>query len=70
MTDRINAITVVLEKDFRDDDCESILTALRMTKGVLSVTPNVANESDHIAELRARQKLHEQLSDVLWPSSQ
>jgi hypothetical protein len=65
MSNRINTITVVLEKDTRDDDCESILTAIRMVKGVLSVTPNVADSRDHLAEIRVRHELKKKLWDVI-----
>lgn len=68
MSDRINAITVVLDKEYRDDDCEAILTALRMVRGVLSVVPNVADPSSYIAEERARHDLRKRLTEVLWPS--
>ncbi len=41
MTDRIRHLTITLERDTRDDDCEVIIAALRMIKGVHSVTPHV-----------------------------
>lgn len=67
MSDRINTITVVLEKDTRDDDCEAILNAIRMTKGVLSVTPNVADPGEYMAIERARHDLGKKLWKVLYP---
>jgi len=69
MSDRINTITVVLEKETRDDDCEAILTALRMTKGVLRVTPNVADAGEYMAVERARHELSQKLWEVLYPKS-
>lgn len=65
MSDRINTITVVLAEDTRDDDCESILTAIRMVKGVLRATPNVSKPSDYMAEERAKHELRKKLRDVL-----
>lgn len=65
MTDRINAITVVLENDIRDDDAETILTAIRMVRGVLSATPNVSELSDHIAQERVRRELGDKILEVL-----
>jgi hypothetical protein len=65
MSDRINTITVLLEKDTRLDDCEAILTAIRMTKGVLKATPNVADARDWIAEERARHEIRKKLWDAL-----
>jgi hypothetical protein len=67
MTDRINAITVVLERDAREDDVEVILNAIRLIRGVLSVTPHVAQLQDHIAQERAQHALRAKLREVLWP---
>lgn len=68
MSDRINHITVVLEEDKRDDDCEATLNAIRNIKGVLSAEPNVANPCDHMAEQRAKQELGKKLWEVIFPS--
>ena len=43
MTDRYNALTVVMEKDMRDDDAEALIAAIRQLRGVLSVSGNVAD---------------------------
>lgn len=67
MSDRINTITVVLEKDVRDDDCEAVLNAMRMIKGVLRATPNVASVSDHMAEERAKHHLGQKLIALIYP---
>jgi hypothetical protein len=65
MSERINTIIVVLEKDTRLDDCQPILTAIRMTKGVLKATPNVVETRDWMAEERARHEFRKKLWDVL-----
>ena len=65
MTDRYNAIVVVLEKDTREDDAESLLSAIRMMRGVLSVTPNVTSIDHHIAYDRAYWNLREKLWKAL-----
>lgn len=67
MTDRYNALTVVLEKDIRDDDAEALLAAIRQLRGVLSVSGNVADMDDHIAQERVRHDLGQKLWDVLHP---
>jgi len=67
MSDRINTITVVLEEDIRDDDCEPILAAIGMVKGVLKATPNVAKPSDYAAEERAKREIRRQLERVIYP---
>ena len=67
MSEQINTITVVLEKETRDDDCESILTAIRMVKGVLSAEPNIADSLDYMAEERAKRELGAKLWEIIYP---
>lgn len=43
MTDRFNALTVVLEKDIREDDAQALLSAIGQLRGVLTVSGNVAD---------------------------
>jgi len=62
MTDRYNALTVVLESDIREDDAGPIIIAIRMIRGVLSVEPHVVDIDTHIAEDRARARL---LTEIL-----
>lgn len=65
MTDRFNALIVVLDKDYRDDDAEPILEAIRMIKCVQSVTGNVKNFGESwIAESRIKHELRSKLFDV------
>jgi len=44
---------VVLENDVREDDAEHIINALRMVRGVISVSPNVGSYQDTVAQERA-----------------
>lgn len=67
MTDRFNALTVVLEADIREDEAEATMNAIRQIRGVVSVTGNVTNISDHIAEERVRHELFRKLLAVLRP---
>lgn len=67
MTDRINALIVVLEQDMRTDDAEATIAAIRQIRGVLSVEAHVADIGAHIAETRARTVLSEQILKVLYP---
>ena len=57
MTDRIRVLTVVLDKDYRDDDCEHVINAIKMIKGVRSVEPEVVDMQDHVARMEASDKL-------------
>jgi len=66
MTDKFNTLTVVLENDIREDNATlELISAIRQLRGVLSVTGNVANLSDHLATERARRELIEKLWQVL-----
>lgn len=69
MTYRINHITVALEKDTREDDCEQILAAISMIKGVLKVTPHAVDGSGWTAEQRARHDLGQKLLAVVYPKT-
>lgn len=66
MTNRLNSLTIVLEQDIREDDAEQLIAAVRMFRGVLSVTPNVSELSDHVAEQRVRRELGEKLWAVIY----
>ncbi|NIT79722.1 MAG: hypothetical protein GWN58_33745 [Anaerolineae bacterium] len=67
MTDRYHTLTVVLERDTREDDAEHLINAIRMMRGVRSVTGEVANMETHMAEERARHELGQKILDVLYP---
>lgn len=67
MTDRINSITIVLEQDLRSDDAEPLLGAFRQFRGVVSVTANVSDSMQHVANERARHELGSKLLNVIYP---
>lgn len=69
MTDRYNALTVVLEQDMRDDDAEALLSAIRQLRGVLSVTGNVADMDSYISDARAKHDLGRKLWSVIYPKA-
>lgn len=69
MTDRFNSLTVVLDRDIREDDAEALLNAIRQLRGVLSVTGNVSDVGSHIAEERVRRELGDKLWEVLYPKT-
>ena len=48
MTDRIRVLTVVLDRDYRDDDVQEIVNAIKMTKGVADVTTTVVEGMDYV----------------------
>lgn len=65
MTDMINALTVVLAEDVRDDDCERLCQAIRCMRGVLNVNKNVTDITARVAQDRARHELTMRLLDVV-----
>ena len=65
MTDRINALTVVLTDDWREDDVQSLIEAIKLLKGVLRVSPNVADLDNYVAEERAKHELIVKIRELL-----
>jgi DICT domain-containing protein len=65
MSDRYNYLTVVLERDLKDEDAEPLIAAIKQFRGVLSVTPNVVDTAALLAEERARVELANKLWEVL-----
>lgn len=65
MTDRINGLYVILEKDIREDDVEDLVNAIRLLRGVLKVETHVADFDEAIARARVRSELTGKLWDVL-----
>ncbi len=59
MTDRIKGLTVALTHDIRDDDCETIIHAIAMIKGVEKVEMHVADTVDWMARAHVRYELRD-----------
>lgn len=62
MTDRYKGVVVTLSQDIRDDDAEATIAAIRQIKGVIDVTPSVANVEDHMN----RSRVAYEISDKIW----
>jgi len=67
MTDRYFALTVTLDRDIREDDCQPIIDAIKMVKCVQSVVPHVADFDQYAAVERASADLRKKLFEVLHP---
>jgi hypothetical protein len=65
MTDRFNTLTVVLDRDIREDDAEVLISAIKMIKGVIGVKGNVSNSETWMAEERAKLELRTKLYEIL-----
>jgi len=68
MTDRINYLTVALREDMRDDDCQPLIDAIRLLRGVASVEKNVTDSQSFTSDTRARQSIGEKLLAILYPN--
>ena len=67
MTDRIFALTVLLDKDLGEEEAVPIVAAIQMIKRVEKVTPHVSDVVNWAAEARARTNLTQRLW-TFWES--
>lgn len=65
MTDRLKGVYVAFNEDYREDDAEQILAAIRMIRGVAAVTPMVTDSTDWIARVRVKAELTDKIWDAL-----
>jgi len=65
MTDRLKGLTVVLDKDYREDDAEAIINAIKMVKGVQDVQTHVADLDHYMASSRAARDLGDRVIDLV-----
>jgi hypothetical protein len=67
MTDRINMLQVVLEKDIRIDDAQPLVEAIKQMKNVLDVKVNISSPSSVlVAETRIKNQIAKELMKVLY----
>ena len=65
MSDRINALSVALADDVREEDAEKIASAIQQIKGVVSVKSNVKEVSYFVAESRVRNAIVSKLYNLI-----
>jgi len=66
MTDRVRTLVVTLDRDIRDDDVESIVSAIKMTRCVTHVeTGPVVDLADHTARTVVFRAIKKHLWDTL-----
>jgi len=65
MTDRIKGLTVILEKDVREDDLEVFIQAISLMKGVQQVIPREANHEDIIQEMRTKSDMKSKIYEFI-----
>lgn len=69
MTDRVNALLVVLDKDIRSDDVEPLVNAIRQLRNVADVELNIADAESYIAKSQAITELGRRVLDVIYPQN-
>lgn len=65
MTDRIKALTVLLEPGVREDDCQRIIEAIQMIRRVAKVETHVSDLAHWSAVHTASMELQKKLWDAL-----
>ena len=65
MSDRTRCMVVVLDDDYRTDDAQSIIDAIKMVRGVDSVSVRVSDITQHVAIETARAELRRKLHEAL-----
>lgn len=56
MTERVQALTVVLEQDIQKDDAEEIIAAIKMLRGVADVAGQICQIDALVVRRRLRLK--------------
>ena len=65
MTDRVDSLVVVLDRDMRDDDVEHLMKAIRMLRFVADVSHRVVDQDAYVAREWVRSQLRERLYTAL-----
>lgn len=65
MSDRYKGLTVVLEGPIKDEDAESIISAISMIKGVIKVVPEIHSGTDYIVRTQIKREIQEKLYEVV-----
>jgi hypothetical protein len=65
MTDRIRHLNVVLDADYRDDDAEPIIAAIKMVRGVASVEEHVVEAQDILVREAVRSEIERDLYEAI-----
>lgn len=57
MTNRVNGLVITLDKDYRDDDVQVIIDAIKMIRGVADVDMNIVEMQDYLNRNRVRYEI-------------
>jgi ABC-type phosphate transport system ATPase subunit len=71
MSDRIQSAVVVFDREYRTDDAEAILAALRMVKGVAAVQPGpIMDHEAYQARVHVRTNMGQALRSLIWEAQE
>jgi len=65
MTDRYDALFVVLDVDLRSDDAEALISAIKQFRHVISVEGHISDFDGQMALMRTKTELKQALWQVL-----
>jgi hypothetical protein len=67
MTNRVRTLTVMLEHEWREDDVQQILNAIRMIRGVADVVPTKVGEQMAVwgAKVELKREILEKVVELL-----
>jgi len=67
VTDRLKGVYVAFDKDYRDDDVEQIIDAIKMVRGVVDVKAVTVNPEDWMNRARVKDEMRDKFFE-LWKS--
>jgi enamine deaminase RidA (YjgF/YER057c/UK114 family) len=62
MTDRVKALTVVLDADYRIDDIQALVDAIKMMRCVADVETHVTDINDYMNRARVRSDIFREVA--------
>lgn len=65
MTERIKGLTVALDQDYREDDVQGIIDAIKLIKGVANVTPIPSSAEDFINRQQIKMEMAEEIQRIM-----
>lgn len=66
MTDRVKALTVILDKNYREDDIQALCDAILCFRAVIKVEKYKTEPGDLVERERIRQEYFEKMRDLFF----
>lgn len=63
MSNRINGFIVVLDKNYKDEDVEATISAIKQIKGVIAVKPNIVTSNESISKYQTKIEIVNKIYD-------